>query len=79
MGLLPIYDQSCCVFAVCPAYTDNVHAGEIPAGLHVPAECPPASCPPFHFCSDPLFWRTVGDQTDRGDLDRFSSDGEHND
>lgn len=67
------------VFAVCSACDDNVHAGEIPTRLHVPAQCPSASCPPFHLCSNPLFWWTVGDQTDRSDLNRFSSDGECND
>ena len=65
------------VVVVCSASIGDVHAGQVPARLHVSAQRADAPRPSVHRHTARLSYRAVRHQGDRHHLHRLSSHGEH--
>ena len=63
--------------AVCAESYGDVHAGQVPAGLHVPTQRADAPCPPLHRHPALLSHRPLRHQGTRNGLHHLSSHGEH--
>ena len=61
--------------AVCTASADNVHAWQVPAGLHVPEARPDKTGPPVYCHTDTVSRRSVGHQIHQGNFHHLSDHG----
>jgi len=65
-----------CALTVCTARNDLLHAGQVPAGLHIPPPRQVAPRPYFHCDTAGLHGNHVGDQDDQNNCYRLPSHGQ---